>query len=161
MKFNKSQNLAVKQCQDKTRFLQKRHQDNTARVARGEDPLPEEDVNKLFKPLPPPNRLNALVLSGQINSSAHQVSQFCSQSLAKWFLTEALQQAKMSDPNPWTETFWREPPCFVKKMRQWRTQLFGVAHFWETTLNHNFKFMGKQSMQIHANPVIWLPRYLG
>ena len=56
MKFNKAQNLAVKQCQDKTRFLQKRQQENTARVARGEDPLPEEDVNKLFKPLPPQNR---------------------------------------------------------------------------------------------------------
>ena len=56
MKFNKGQNLAVKQCQDKTRFLQKRQQENTARVARGEDPLPEEDINKLFKPLPPQNR---------------------------------------------------------------------------------------------------------
>ena len=103
MKFNKGQNLAVKQCQDKTRFLQKRQQDNTARVARGEDPVPDEDINKLFKPLPPINRLNALVLSGQINSSAHQVSQFCSQSLAKWFATEALQQAKMSDTNPWKD----------------------------------------------------------
>jgi translation initiation factor 3 subunit H len=99
MKFNKAQNLAVKQCQDKTRFLQKRQQENTARVARGEDPLPEEDINKLFKPLPPQNRLNSLVLSGQINSTAQQVSQFCSQSLAKWFATEALQQAKMSEAN--------------------------------------------------------------
>jgi translation initiation factor 3 subunit H len=77
MKFNKAQNLAVKQCQDKTRFLQKRQQENTARVARGEDPLPEEDVNKLFKPLPSTNRLNSLVLSGQINSTSHQVPKLC------------------------------------------------------------------------------------
>jgi len=28
-----------------------------------------------------------------------QVSQFCSQSLAKWFATECLQQAKLSDAN--------------------------------------------------------------
>ena len=56
MKFNKGQKLAVKQCQGKTRLMQKRQQENTARVARGEDPLPEEDINKLFKPLPPQNR---------------------------------------------------------------------------------------------------------
>ena len=99
MKFNKAHNLAVKQCQDKTRFLQKRQQENTARIARGEDPIAEEDINKLFKPLPPQNRLNPMVLSGQINSTAQQVSQFCSQSLAKWFVTEALQQAKMSETN--------------------------------------------------------------
>ena len=63
----------------------------------GEEALPDEDLNKIFKPIPPPNRLNALVLSGQTLSSAENVSQFCTQSLAKWFVTEALQKAKVED----------------------------------------------------------------
>jgi hypothetical protein len=41
--------------------------------------------------------LNALVLAGQTLSSAENVSQFCTQSLAKWFVTEALQKAKVED----------------------------------------------------------------
>ncbi len=99
IKFNKYQNMAVKQIQDKTRWLQRRQQENSARTARGEDALPEEDINKVFKPLAPPSRLNALVLSGQAASTAQQVSQFCSQSLAKWFITESLQEAKQSVNN--------------------------------------------------------------
>jgi len=97
IKFNKYQNMAVKQIQDKTRWLQRRQQENSGRTARGEDPLPEEDINKIFKPMAPPSRLNALVLSGQASSTAQQVAQFCSQSLAKWFVTEALQEAKQSE----------------------------------------------------------------
>lgn len=94
IKFNKYQNMAVRQCQEKTRWLQKRQQENSARLSRGEEPLPDEDVNKQFKPSPAPSRLNALVLAGQINSTAHEVGEFCSQTLGKWFLTEALQDAK-------------------------------------------------------------------
>jgi len=97
IKFNKYQNMAVKQIQDKTRWLQRRQQENAARTSRGEDPLPEEDINKVFKPMAPPSRLNALVLSGQASSTAQQVAQFCSQSLGKWFVTEALQDAKQTD----------------------------------------------------------------
>jgi len=96
IKFNKYQTMAMKQFQDKTRYMQRRQQENTARLARGEEELPEEDASKVFKALAPPSRLNSLILSGQILSSADQVSQFCSQSLAKWFATEALQDAKMA-----------------------------------------------------------------
>jgi len=94
IKFNKYQTMAIKQFQDKTRYLQKRQLDNNAKTARGEDPLPDEDINKIFKPIAPPSRLNSLILSGQILSSAEQVQQFCSESMAKWFVTGALQEAK-------------------------------------------------------------------
>ena len=63
----------------------------------GEDPLADEDLSKIFKPVPPPSRLNALVLAGQTLSSAQNVSQFCTQALAKWFVTEGLQKAKAED----------------------------------------------------------------
>ncbi len=94
IKYNKYQNMAIKQYQDKSRWLQRRQLENNARSARGEEPLPDEDLGKIFKPIVPASRLNALVLSGQTLSSADQVSQFCSQSLAKWFTTDALQKAK-------------------------------------------------------------------
>jgi len=96
IKFNKHQNLVLKQFQEKTRFIQKRQLENQARVARGEDPLPEEDIGKVFKNVPAPSRLNPLILSGTIAFTADEVSEFCSQSLAKLFLTEPLQNAKIN-----------------------------------------------------------------
>ena len=74
IKFNKHQNLMLKQFQEKTRFVQKRQLENQARTARGEDPLPEEDISKLFKNVPAPSRLNPLILSGTINFTADEVS---------------------------------------------------------------------------------------
>merc|ERR1712223_862644 len=71
-------------------------EENQARAARDEDPLPEEEINKVFKTLPPPSRINPLILSGTISNTADEVSEFCSQSLAKLFITEPLQIAKQS-----------------------------------------------------------------
>merc|ERR1712172_403722 len=78
---------------------------DTAKTAQGflslkahrmtRDPLPEEDLSKLFKNVPAPSRLNPLILSGTINFTADEVSEFCSQSLAKLFLTEPLQNSKI------------------------------------------------------------------
>merc|ERR1719192_1897547 len=66
IKFNKHQNLMLKQFQEKSRFIQKRQLENQARQARGEDPLPDEDISKVFKNVPAPSRLNPLILSGTI-----------------------------------------------------------------------------------------------
>merc|ERR1712227_659781 len=96
IKFNKHQNLMLKQFQEKTRFIQKRQLENQARQARGEEPLPEEDISKVFKNVPAPSRLNPLILSGTIAYTADEVSEFCSQSPAKLFLTEPLQNSKIN-----------------------------------------------------------------
>merc|ERR1712168_813736 len=96
IKFNKHQNLVLKQYQEKTRWVQKRQLENQARASRGEDPLPEEDINKVFKTIAPPTRINPLILSGTISHTADEVSEFCSQSLAKLFVTEPLQNAKQA-----------------------------------------------------------------
>merc|ERR1712051_443390 len=96
IKFNKHQNMLLKQYQEKTRWIQKRQLENQARVSRGEEALPDEDLSKMFKTMPAPSRLNPLILSGTINNTANQVSEFCSQSLAKLFITEPLQDAKAS-----------------------------------------------------------------
>uniref|UniRef100_A0A6M2DJM4 Eukaryotic translation initiation factor 3 subunit H n=1 Tax=Xenopsylla cheopis TaxID=163159 RepID=A0A6M2DJM4_XENCH len=96
IKFNRFQQLVVRQQQDKHRYTQKRMQENAARVAKGEPPLPDEDINKIFRPHPVPPRLNPMIVSGQINTYTQHISQFCSQSLAKLYITQALQGAKES-----------------------------------------------------------------
>merc|ERR1712088_155553 len=82
IKFNKHQNMVLKQ--------------NQERSPRGEEPLPDEDLTKMFKIPMAPSRLNPLILSGTISHTADEVSEFCSQSVAKLFLTEPLQDAKTS-----------------------------------------------------------------
>lgn len=75
-------------------MLAKHAQENEMRKNRGEEPLPEEDVTKAFRPIPVPPRLNSMIVSGQINTYSQHISQFCSQSLAKLYITQALQKAK-------------------------------------------------------------------
>jgi len=94
IKFNKHQNLVLKQYQERTRWVQKKQLENQARASRGEDPLPDEDISKVFKPLAPPSRLNPLIMSGTIANTSDEVSEFCSQSMGKLFVTEPLQNAK-------------------------------------------------------------------
>ncbi|KAJ8926487.1 hypothetical protein NQ314_021146 [Rhamnusium bicolor] len=100
IKFNRYQQLVSRQQQDKHRYLQKRAQENAARAAKDEPPLPEEDINKLFRPHPVPPRLNPMIIAGQINTYSQAISQFCSQSLAKLYITQALQNAKELNSNP-------------------------------------------------------------
>ena len=93
-KFNKYQQMVMRQEQEKHRQLNKLTQENAARNAKNEPSLPEEDIVKQFRPLPVPPRLNPMIISGQINTVSQHINQFCSQSLAKLYLTEALQGAK-------------------------------------------------------------------
>jgi translation initiation factor 3 subunit H len=100
IKFNRHQQQVIRQQQDKHRFLQKRSQENAARQAKDEPPLPEEDLNKLFRPIPVPQPLNPMIVSGQINKYSQHISQFCSQTLAKLYITQALQAAKEGKSAP-------------------------------------------------------------
>lgn len=93
-KFNKYQQQVMRQEQEKHRQLNKLTQENAARIAKGEQIQPEEDILKQFRPLPVPPRLNPMIVSGQVNTISQHINQFCSQSLAKLYLTEALQGAK-------------------------------------------------------------------
>ncbi|XP_055709380.1 eukaryotic translation initiation factor 3 subunit H [Phlebotomus papatasi] len=98
-KFNKHLQQVNRQDQERHRVLTKHAQENAARIAKGEPPLPEEDINKMFRPITVPSRLNPMIVSGQINTYAQHISQFCSQSLAKLYMTQALQGAKESKQN--------------------------------------------------------------
>jgi translation initiation factor 3 subunit H len=67
-------------------------QENAARAARDEPPLPEDDILKLFRPIPIPLRLTPMILAGQIDAYSQHISQFCSQSLAKLYVMQSLQE---------------------------------------------------------------------
>lgn len=75
-------------------MLAKNHQENQIREQKNEPLVPDEEVTKLFRPLAVPPRLNSMIVSGQINTYAQHISQFCSQSLAKLYIAQTLQAAK-------------------------------------------------------------------
>ncbi len=83
-----------KQNHAKQLYLQKREAENSARRARGEAPLPEEDINKIYKPIPPLSRLETLLISSQCKNYTQQINEFASQSFSTMFIAEAVQYNK-------------------------------------------------------------------
>jgi len=76
----------------KAQYMQKRDIENVARRSRGEPPLPDEDISKVFKPLPPLSRLETLLISNQMKNYSQQINEFTSQSFSTMFVCEALQK---------------------------------------------------------------------
>jgi len=79
-----------RQSQAKQQYIMKREQENLARKSRGEPPLPEEDLSKMFKPLPPAQRLDCTLVASQMDKFCKQVCGFASQSLGKMFMAETI-----------------------------------------------------------------------
>ncbi|KAF3822712.1 hypothetical protein GH733_008086 [Mirounga leonina] len=73
-------------------YQQRRQQENMQRQSRGEPPLPEEDLSKLFKPPQPPARMDSLLIAGQINTYCQNIKEFTAQNLGKLFMAQALQE---------------------------------------------------------------------
>jgi len=78
----------------KQQYQTKREAENLARKSRGEPPLPEEDINKVFKPLAPISRLESLLISSQVKTFAQQINDFTAQSFSTMFVAEAVQGNK-------------------------------------------------------------------
>lgn len=83
----------VKQQQQFQQWLQARRQENARRAAAGEDLLPEEDPIQ-FKPVPEPSRIDASLVTHQMNNYCEQVSSFASGALEKLYLSEGFQRTK-------------------------------------------------------------------
>mmetsp|Transcript_35667 Transcript_35667/g.59129 ORF Transcript_35667/g.59129 Transcript_35667/m.59129 type:complete len:338 (+) Transcript_35667:101-1114(+) len=73
-------------------YLLKKKGDAQARMLKGDEPLPEEDLanNPLFKPIPQPSRLESLLITNQMQAYCQQINQFSGQSFAKLFLMQSL-----------------------------------------------------------------------
>jgi len=91
-KYTNHQRSVFKQNQAKIQYQQKRQQENAQRVTRGEEALPEEDLTKIFKPIPAPSRLDTLLISNQVTNYCKQVGQTSAQSLGKLFIAESFQE---------------------------------------------------------------------
>ncbi|ELU18873.1 hypothetical protein CAPTEDRAFT_161622 [Capitella teleta] len=85
------QRTQARQNQAKQQYLAKRQQENKLRAERGDAPLPDEDITKMFKPLQPPSRLECLLLSSQVSSYVGQINEFATQSFGKLFMADSLQ----------------------------------------------------------------------
>lgn len=72
-------------------YKMRRGQENAARQQRGEPPLPEEDLDRIFKPLPVPQRLDGLLLSQQLSSYGKQLKDIASSNLSKLLVLKSLQ----------------------------------------------------------------------
>uniref|UniRef100_A0A9J8A752 Eukaryotic translation initiation factor 3 subunit H n=1 Tax=Cyprinus carpio carpio TaxID=630221 RepID=A0A9J8A752_CYPCA len=72
-------------------YIQRRQQENAQRQSRGEPPLPEEDLSKMFKPPQPPPRMDTLLIASQLSTYCQTIKEFTSQNLGKLFMAEALQ----------------------------------------------------------------------
>ena len=77
-------------------YLAKKQAEAVARRARGEEPLPEEDLssNPQFKPIPKPSRLDSLLITNQMSAYCRQINQFSGQSFAKLFLMRSLNSTQ-------------------------------------------------------------------
>ena len=70
-------------------YVSKRKEENAARVAQGLAPLPEEDINRLFKIPAEPSRLESMLLLGQIDAYAKSLEGTASTGLVKMYGAKA------------------------------------------------------------------------
>lgn len=70
-------------------YVMKRKEENQSRVAQGLAPLPEEDVSRLFKIPAEPNRLESLLLLGQIDAYARSLALTATTGLVKMYAANA------------------------------------------------------------------------
>lgn len=70
-------------------YINKRKEENAARVAQGLAPLPEEDVQRLFKIPPEPSRLESMLLLGQVDAYAKSLEGSASTALVKMYAAKA------------------------------------------------------------------------
>jgi translation initiation factor 3 subunit H len=82
-------NYVLRQIQrEKTRaesYVAKRKEENSARVAQGLTPLPEEDVTRLFKVPAEPSRLDWMLLLGQMEGYAKSLEGMAGSGLVRMY----------------------------------------------------------------------------
>jgi translation initiation factor 3 subunit H len=85
----------ARQQQQQAAWLQKRKQENLARRAAGEEPLPEDDP-VMFKPLPEPSALDAYLVTNQIAAHCELLAGAAEKGMAKLYVMQGLQKASQS-----------------------------------------------------------------
>lgn len=70
-------------------YMAKKREDNAARVAQGLNPLPEDDVSRLFKIPPEPGRLDTTLLLGQLDGYAKSLESVTAAGLVKLYAAKS------------------------------------------------------------------------
>ncbi|CDH51145.1 eukaryotic translation initiation factor 3subunit [Lichtheimia corymbifera JMRC:FSU:9682] len=73
-------------------WLTKRRQENAIRAEKGQAPLPEDEVNTLFKLPTEPSRLDSMILTAQMHNFTKQLNQFAGPSLTRLYSIQELQK---------------------------------------------------------------------
>ncbi|GJJ78087.1 translation initiation factor 3 subunit H [Entomortierella parvispora] len=76
----------------KAAHILNRKTENARRAQAGQAPLPNEDVDALFKLPAEPSRLDHLLISGQIDNYCKQINEFAGPTLGKLFAVGELQK---------------------------------------------------------------------
>ncbi|KAF9109521.1 hypothetical protein BGX27_007513 [Mortierella sp. AM989] len=76
----------------KAAYLTNRKTENARRAQAGQAPLPNEDVESMFKLPAEPSRLDHLLISGQIDNYCKQINEFAGPTLGKLFAVGELQK---------------------------------------------------------------------
>lgn len=93
-KLHNYQRNVARQQQQIDAYKQRRMQENEMRKQRGDSLLPEEDVNKIYRPQQPPPRLENLLSTAQIATYCDHLNEFASQSFSKLFIAESVQKTE-------------------------------------------------------------------
>jgi len=91
-KLHNYQRNVARQQQQIDAYKQRKAQENELRKQRGEPPQPEEDINKLYRPLQPPLRLDNMLTAAQIETYCDHLGEFATQSFGKLFIAESVQK---------------------------------------------------------------------
>lgn len=70
-------------------YISKRKEENATRVAQGLAPLPEEDIQRLFKIPAEPSRLESMLLLGQVDAFAKSLEGSAGNGLVKMYAAKA------------------------------------------------------------------------
>ncbi|KAG0202324.1 hypothetical protein BGX28_005145 [Mortierella sp. GBA30] len=76
----------------KAAYILNRKTENARRAQAGQAPLPNEDVDAMFKFPAEPSRLDHLLISGQIDNYCKQINEFAGPTLGKLFSVGELQK---------------------------------------------------------------------
>ncbi|KAF9569565.1 hypothetical protein EC968_002462 [Mortierella alpina] len=76
----------------KAAYILNRKTENARRAQAGQAPLPNEDVDSMFKFPAEPSRLDHLLISGQIDNYCKQINEFAGPTLGKLFAVGELQK---------------------------------------------------------------------
>merc|ERR1712176_1471651 len=92
-RFNQYQKMGTKDNQQRQNWITKRKSDNEQRRQNGQEELPLDEVDKMFKTPEAPNRVEPMLRSVQLKEYTDAVSDLAVKSLGKLFITSAFQKS--------------------------------------------------------------------